>query len=175
MTWDWKGIKPNQFPLIFSPRAAGSHSMYLVESGLNSSTSKRNKHQHRTEHKLCKHISIYRTEASKTRFKKWKEQRDTESKVAHFSIITCSHNYQIQDKAVAVTMLVALNKTTTCALIPVCTLLDHMAKNVQQFQILRNMMNYKDTAKASKLHKVLSIYIWKETAHIPKSFNPPEN
>lgn len=65
-----KGNKTQPVSFDLLPRAAGSHSLYLVESGLNSSTSNRNKHQHCTEYKLCKHISIDRTEASDLRSEK---------------------------------------------------------------------------------------------------------
>lgn len=140
--------------------------MYLVKSGLNSSTSNRNKNQHCTEYKLYKHISIYRTEASKTRFEKSEKNRGIQNEKWHIS--ANSHNYQIQDKALTVIALIALNKATTCTLIPVCTLLDHMPKNVQQFQIFCNMMNYKDSAKASKLHKVLSIYMERDSPYPKK-------
>lgn len=136
MPWDWTGVKNNRLPLI-SPRALGSHSKYFVKSGLNSSTPSRNKHQHSTWYKLCKRISICRIGASKTRFEKWKEQRDTASKMACFSIITCSHNYQIQDEAVVVIMLIALSEATTCTLIlsALCWT-RYTAKNVQQFKLL---------------------------------------
>lgn len=172
MSWDWKRIKPNQFPLIFSPRAAGSHSMYLVESGLNSSISKRNKHQHCTEYKLCKHVSIYRTEPSKTRFEKWKEQRDTESKVAHFSIITCSHNYQTQDKAVAVITLIALNNLHTLSLSALCWTTWLKMCNSSKYSVIWWIIK---TLQKHLNYIRCRAYIWKETAHIPKSFNPPEN
>lgn len=143
MPWDWNGVKPNQFPLIFSPKAAGSHSKYFVESGLNSSTPSRNKHQHSTRYKLCKHISICRIGASKTRFEKWKEQRDTASKIACFSIMTCSHNSQLQHKAAAVVMLIAWRKATTCTLtLSALCQTRYMAENVQQFKLLFHKKYY---------------------------------
>lgn len=46
-----------------------------------------------------------------------KKKRDTASEMAHFCIITSSHNQQIQDKAVAVVMLIALSEATTCSVI----------------------------------------------------------
>lgn len=165
--WDWKGVKTNQFPLIFSPRAVGSHSKYFVESGLNSSTPSRNKHQHSTWYKLCKHISSCRIGASKTRFEKWKEQKDTASKMACFTQLPATRQTAT---AVAVVMLIALRQQL--ARLP-CL---HFAGpgiqlkmcNRSNCSLVSIMMNYKDTAKASKLHKVLSIYMERDSPYPKK-------
>jgi len=99
-----------------------------------------------------------------------KEQRDIASKIAHFGIITCSHNYQIQDRAVAVITLTAPRQQL--AHLP----RGHFAVpglqlrmcNSSNCSFVSDKMNYKDTAKASKLHKALSIYMERDSPYPKK-------